>query len=78
MCGNIICIIAVTLLPLLLIYITCLSHFRLSGYTWDIFLAYIRHRLSSRTAPVYFGKAVHDIKPFKLISNVKPNECSFY
>ena len=32
-CVGIICNITVTLLPLLLIYITCLGHFRLSVYT---------------------------------------------
>jgi len=38
LCENIICIIAVTLLSLLLSYITCLGHFKLSVYTWGYFL----------------------------------------
>jgi len=45
-----------TLLSLFFIYITCLGHFRLSVYTWGIFLAYIRRRLSSCLRLVYFEK----------------------
>ena len=41
-CVRIICIIIVTLLSLSVIYIACLGHFRLSVYTWGIFLAYVR------------------------------------
>ena len=61
-CVRIICIIAVSLLPLLLIYITCLEHFR---------LACIRRVFSSRIyiadshrvfAPAYFGK--RDVRIF--------------
>jgi len=62
-CVEIICIIAVTLLPLLLIYITCLGHFRLSVYTWDIFLAYIRRWLSSCLRSSVFWEAGRDILP---------------
>ena len=37
-------------------YIACSGHFRLSVYTWDIFLAYIRRQLSPRLRSTYFGK----------------------
>ena len=36
------------LMPSLLIDIACSGHFRFNVYTWGIFLAYIRRRLSSR------------------------------
>ena len=60
MCRNIICIIAVTLLPLLLIYITCLGYFRLSVYTWGIFIAYIHRQLSSHFRSSIFREAGRD------------------
>ena len=37
-------------------YIACSGYFRLSVYSWGIFLTYIRHRLSSRLRFTYFGK----------------------
>ena len=41
----------------LLIDIACSGHFRLSVYMWDIFLTYIRRRLSSRLYFSVFWKA---------------------
>jgi len=55
-----ICYIVVTILPLLLIYITYLGHFRLSVYMWGIFLVYVHHRLSSRLRSYVFWEAGHD------------------
>ena len=56
-CVEFICNIVVTLLSLLLIYITFLGHFRLSMYTQGIFLAYIRCGLSSRLHSSEFLKS---------------------
>jgi len=41
-------------------FITCSSYFRLSVYTWDIFLAYICRRLSSRLRFHVFWEAGRD------------------
>jgi len=56
MCENIICIIVMTLLSLLLIYITCLGHFRVrvicGVFPSRIYIADSLHV----SAPAYFGK----------------------
>ena len=41
-------------------YIACSSYFRLSVYTWGIFLAYMRRRLSSRLRFHVFWEAGHE------------------
>jgi len=41
-------------------FIACSGYFRLSVYTWGIFLAYIRNRLSSHLHSRVFGKAGRD------------------
>jgi len=41
-------------------FIACSGYFRLSVYTWDIFLTYIRHRLSSRLCFHVFWEAGRD------------------
>jgi len=58
------------ILPSLLIYITCLGHIRLSGYAWDIFLTYIRRRLSSRLYSNVFWKAGCDTNSSKGETNL--------
>ena len=41
-------------------YIACSGYFRISVYTWGIFLTYIRYRLSSRLRFHVFCEAGHD------------------
>ena len=57
-----ICDIAVIIDLLWLRFIACSGYFRLSVYTWGIFLAYIRRRLSSRLCFHVFWEAGRDIK----------------
>ena len=58
---DIICIIAVILI-LHSDYIARSGYFRLSVYTWDIFLAYIRRRLSSRLCFHVFWEVGHETR----------------
>ena len=43
-----------------MVYIICSCHFRLSVYTWGIFLTYIHHRFSSRLHFYVFWEAGRD------------------
>jgi len=59
MCGHL-CVISQCYHVIIVVDIACSGSFRLSVYTWGIFLAYLRRRLSSQCRFWVFWEVGHD------------------